>query len=296
MPHFLQVSMQTVGGWSNDFTIGLRKFATQPKVGLELWTKGYNWAKANVETKIITQSDASVTVEIKAQIGASKKSPASNAIVISDDILQSVTGIGGDSQSQAIRPKVTARKSTKKTAQQSSVHESLSQPASDLSSQEMSSKVTTRKSRKAGAKVHESLSQPAIIKDLSSQATRPKVTNRRSKKVSPEQLSVSEATVHESLLQPATGSVSQEYHSKMFDEYKRSFLIWTATVAKNANALNESRCNCPPFAKDYICKHVVGLCIRLKLVSAPPEAKTVPIGQKRKRGRPSKTKPALMIQ
>lgn len=48
--------------------------------------------------------------------------------------------------------------------------------------------------------------------------------------------------------------------------------------------------------QDYICKHVVGLGIRLKLVSGPTEAKTVPIGQKRKRGRPRKTKPALMVQ
>ena len=46
----------------------------------------------------------------------------------------------------------------------------------------------------------------------------------------------------------------------------------------------------------FICKQVVGLGIQLKLISVPPEAKTVPIDQKRKRGRPAKTKPALIVQ
>lgn len=84
--------------------------------------------------------------------------------------------------------------------------------------------------------------------------------------------------------------------SESFENYKRCFHKWTVTIVKNQNVFYESKCNCPAFLKEYICKHVVGLAIRLKLVSVPPEAKTVPIGQKRKRGRPSKTKPALMIQ
>jgi hypothetical protein len=50
------------------------------------------------------------------------------------------------------------------------------------------------------------------------------------------------------------------------------------------------------FYKHYMCKHVMGLAIRLKLTSPPLEAKNVPIGQKRKRGRPTKSKPALIIQ
>jgi hypothetical protein len=45
-----------------------------------------------------------------------------------------------------------------------------------------------------------------------------------------------------------------------------------------------------------MCKRVMGLAIRLKLTSPPLEAKNVPIGQKRKRGRPTKSKPALIIQ
>ena len=58
----------------------------------------------------------------------------------------------------------------------------------------------------------------------------------------------------------------------------------------------KSKCNCPAFYKNYICKHVVGMAIRLKYCKPPPPAKTVPIGEKRKRGRPAKAKPALLVQ
>ncbi|KAL0831843.1 hypothetical protein ABMA28_001373 [Loxostege sticticalis] len=42
--------------------------------------------------------------------------------------------------------------------------------------------------------------------------------------------------------------------------------------------------------------HIIGLAIRLKYAVPPVEAKNIPLGQKRKRGRPSKAKPALIIQ
>jgi len=53
---------------------------------------------------------------------------------------------------------------------------------------------------------------------------------------------------------------------------------------------------CPAFFKNYICKHAVGMAIRLKYCKPPAAAKTVPIGEKRKRGRPAKAKPALLVQ
>lgn len=80
-----------------------------------------------------------------------------------------------------------------------------------------------------------------------------------------------------------------------FETYKRLFLKWKTSIVKE-NVLSNSICNCPAFGTEYICKHIVGLAIRMKLVTPPPEAKTIPIGEKRKPGRPSKTKPALMIQ
>ena len=64
----------------------------------------------------------------------------------------------------------------------------------------------------------------------------------------------------------------------------------------NDSYWKRSKCNCPAFLKNYICKHIVGMAIRLKHCKPPPEAKTVALGEKRKRGRPSKAKPALLVQ
>jgi hypothetical protein len=44
-----------------------------------------------------------------------------------------------------------------------------------------------------------------------------------------------------------------------------------------------------------MCKHRIGLAIRLKSAKPPPAAKEIPIGQKRKRGRPNKSSKALII-
>ena len=55
-------------------------------------------------------------------------------------------------------------------------------------------------------------------------------------------------------------------------------------------------CTCPKFLKLFICKHSLGMAIRLKKYAVCPEAKNVPIGQKRKRGRPSRAKKALIVQ
>ena len=50
------------------------------------------------------------------------------------------------------------------------------------------------------------------------------------------------------------------------------------------------------FLKNSVCKHNLGMLIRLKLISVPLVAKTVPLGQLRKRGRPRKAKKALLTQ
>ncbi len=54
--------------------------------------------------------------------------------------------------------------------------------------------------------------------------------------------------------------------------------------------------NCPACLKYYICKHIIGLAARYKLCSIPLEAKNIPLGQKRKRGRVAKAKKALIVQ
>ncbi|KAL0882531.1 hypothetical protein ABMA27_000993 [Loxostege sticticalis] len=82
-----------------------------------------------------------------------------------------------------------------------------------------------------------------------------------------------------------------------FDHYKQiNFSHWKVIMPKNSDMWADSKCSCPQFAKKYMCKHVLGLAIRLKCVTAPLEAKNIQIGQKRKRGRPIKAKSALIIQ
>jgi hypothetical protein len=80
-----------------------------------------------------------------------------------------------------------------------------------------------------------------------------------------------------------------------FNQFKKSFDIWCLEMQNDSN-WKTSKCNCPAFLKNYICKHIVGMAIRLKYCKPPPAAKTVPTGEKRKRGRPSKAKPALLVQ
>ncbi|CAF4998062.1 unnamed protein product [Rotaria sp. Silwood1] len=54
--------------------------------------------------------------------------------------------------------------------------------------------------------------------------------------------------------------------------------------------------NCPAFFKKFICKHVVCMAFRLNYCKPPPTAKNVKIREKRRRGRPTKSKKALLIQ
>ena len=57
---------------------------------------------------------------------------------------------------------------------------------------------------------------------------------------------------------------------------------------------NKVKCNCKYYKKNYICFHSLGTEILLNLKLAPSEAWAIPLGQKRKRGRPSKAAPALV--
>ncbi|KAK7115285.1 hypothetical protein V1264_001184 [Littorina saxatilis] len=67
-----------------------------------------------------------------------------------------------------------------------------------------------------------------------------------------------------------------------FDQYKESRnSVWSLTVEDN-----RIDCNCPVYMKSNICKHPLGMEIRLSISEPPAQAKTVPLGEKRKRGRP----------
>ncbi len=66
-------------------------------------------------------------------------------------------------------------------------------------------------------------------------------------------------------------------------------------LAKHGSEWTKGICNCPNFSKEYICKHVIGIGIRLKFCKPRPAAKDIPLGEKRKRGRPRKITKALLI-
>ncbi|XP_077289789.1 uncharacterized protein LOC143913700 [Arctopsyche grandis] len=82
-----------------------------------------------------------------------------------------------------------------------------------------------------------------------------------------------------------------------FDEYKTEYSdrMWKVTVASDSND-STSTCLCPDFAKKNVCVHSLGIFIRLGKEKVPNEAKSnLPLGQKRKRGRPIRAKKAILI-
>jgi len=70
---------------------------------------------------------------------------------------------------------------------------------------------------------------------------------------------------------------------------------WNRNSETTVGADSESS-NCPTFLKSHICKHVIGIAIRLKKFSVIPEAKNLKLGARRKRGRPAKASNALRRQ
>ena len=49
-----------------------------------------------------------------------------------------------------------------------------------------------------------------------------------------------------------------------FDDYKESLTIWKVALSNDPSLWRQSSCNYPSFFKGFICKHVIGLVIRLK--------------------------------
>ena len=79
-----------------------------------------------------------------------------------------------------------------------------------------------------------------------------------------------------------------------------AFGYWKITIDKDANETSwkKSTCTCPIYLKQYICKHIISICIALKKVGnqLPPAAKNVPVGDTRKPGRPRLAVFALLEQ
>lgn len=93
---------------------------------------------------------------------------------------------------------------------------------------------------------------------------------------------------------PLVDAIQLEW--KTFDEFKKyEFCVIHTEFDYPVSSANwlAGVCDCSKYFKEYVCEHLIGIALRLKLVSAPIEAKNIPIGQKRKRGRPAKAKSAL---
>jgi hypothetical protein len=97
--------------------------------------------------------------------------------------------------------------------------------------------------------------------------------------------------------------INKPKKSMIFSEYMDiEQLFHLVRVHKDVNANNWMQkkifCDCPSFQKDFLCKHCIGLAVKLKLAEVPIVAKNsaTPIGTLPKRGRPSKAKKALTQQ
>ena len=71
--------------------------------------------------------------------------------------------------------------------------------------------------------------------------------------------------------------------------------LWVVEGMTKETVFNAT-CTCKRAMKNVICKHILGVGSRLGYCKIPNEAKNIPIGQKRKRGRPAKAKKALVRQ
>lgn len=85
---------------------------------------------------------------------------------------------------------------------------------------------------------------------------------------------------------------------KSFDEFvKYGFQqFWIVRFAFE-NWKTQSTCTCPAFFKQFICKHIIAVGIRLKEIQIPETINPVRIVATRKKpGRPAKSAKALIVQ
>ena len=76
-------------------------------------------------------------------------------------------------------------------------------------------------------------------------------------------------------------------------EYQEGFDEWKmlkSTVYELSDDGDFFKCSCAYGQKHYFCKHNIGLSIMFKHYAIPDNAKSIPLAQKRKRGRPTKNK------
>ncbi|RNA43992.1 hypothetical protein BpHYR1_050799 [Brachionus plicatilis] len=71
----------------------------------------------------------------------------------------------------------------------------------------------------------------------------------------------------------------------------------TAFMKLKSTQWKLSRCSCDWNSKNYICKHVIGVCSKLKIADCqiPIASVNKPLGKKRSRGRPTLAAAALVV-
>ena len=111
-----------------------------------------------------------------------------------------------------------------------------------------------------------------------------------------ETISIEVVRKYESLMNECSWNSFQAFRNCAFG-------IWRITMPTNLSPTNWKKgiCTCPTFYKKYICKHIIGIALRLTAVTnastlMPITAKDVPISSKRKVGRPALARPALIRQ
>ncbi len=81
-----------------------------------------------------------------------------------------------------------------------------------------------------------------------------------------------------------------------FREFKECCLgIWELKTDPFDPDWTKLKCSCPSYLKKYLCKHVLGLAMKLRLVDTPEHARGQPLARKLKRGRKLKARRAYLI-
>lgn len=93
----------------------------------------------------------------------------------------------------------------------------------------------------------------------------------------------------------------KQFQKQTFTDYddfiEKAFTIYTINFDQTAQNWKNARCTCPSYSLNYKCKHIVAIAFRLNLLKAPESLLArieEPIAAKTPRGRPKKSKPALV--
>lgn len=94
-------------------------------------------------------------------------------------------------------------------------------------------------------------------------------------------------------LDRSTFDTLEQYRDNCFEYY---LVTMPNSNSKDSDSYLRGVCDCPQFYKHYMCKHILGVALRLKLVKVPLSACNTKLPVKMGPGRPGKAKKALQKQ